>query len=248
MTRNITTVSRTRATIQQAEELERLGYGTFSEIVRTAIDRMYQSEIESIVKNQEVGKMKKFYAIHSTDVDRADGSEFITISYTPGHTNMSGEERVNGWLGTTDGHCQTALGEFDEGGARQLLRDHGVEIPDNAPVRYTRYMIGGGDDAEAYNREFAYPYPGPWYDIPADELQWADNPREIVDTRVIPLDGEPLTHLVVVTTIAAGATYGGIRTWYEADYILDDPAAARSLAESLIGKIADTDKLTLHSR
>lgn len=42
-----TSIQATEATKRQADELKQLGFGTFTDVVRIAIDRMYQYEIRS---------------------------------------------------------------------------------------------------------------------------------------------------------------------------------------------------------
>ena len=44
MTRKQTSLQLTEATQRQVRELEALGFGSFTDIVRLAIDRMYQQE------------------------------------------------------------------------------------------------------------------------------------------------------------------------------------------------------------
>lgn len=42
-----------------------------------------------------------------------DCEGYMTIETKPGGTNMSGEERTSGWLGTTNDWNKTACGEYD---------------------------------------------------------------------------------------------------------------------------------------
>jgi len=183
---------------------------------------------------------REYYAIFSTNVDVRNSTEFITLAETPGRTNMSRDERVVGWLGTTDGHYQEALGVFDEDGARELLQEKHIRIPDDVPVRYVKYMIGYEDAesrkskmAERYNQAYCYRYQGPWYDIPDHELQFASRPREILDTCMVPIHGEQETFLVLLTCDEKRSGFIARRSWYETDYILDKKRA-RDLAKSLI--------------
>jgi hypothetical protein len=46
-------------------------------------------------------------------VEPENGAERYTYSHRPGQTNMSHEERIDGWLGCTDGVHQTALGKYE---------------------------------------------------------------------------------------------------------------------------------------
>jgi Arc/MetJ-type ribon-helix-helix transcriptional regulator len=52
-----TSVQLTEATERQAAELKAAGYGTLTEVIRVAIDRMHQQE------------KRKMYAVEQTDVD-----------------------------------------------------------------------------------------------------------------------------------------------------------------------------------
>lgn len=54
----------------------------------------------------------KIYPIRTTRTD-GHGRDYVYFASQPGRTNMSREERIEGWLGNTNGVSRTALGAFD---------------------------------------------------------------------------------------------------------------------------------------
>jgi len=79
--------------------------------------------------------MEKYYVIEreyvgpnqnnlSTDYHNIAFGHYFEIQDAPGRTNMSGEERLDGWLGTTSDWASYAHGEFDsEESAREWIED-----------------------------------------------------------------------------------------------------------------------------
>ena len=53
--------------------------------------------------------MTKIYPIL---VSPQRGEDYVVMSDEPGCTNISGESRISGWLGTTNNTSRTALGAF----------------------------------------------------------------------------------------------------------------------------------------
>jgi hypothetical protein len=61
-----------------------------------------------LIENEYVGPNKR----DSHGIWIGD-SRIMSICTKPGKTNMSGEERTDGWLGTTNDNSETAHGEFE---------------------------------------------------------------------------------------------------------------------------------------
>jgi hypothetical protein len=170
----------------------------------------------------------------------------LTLQRQPGRTNMSGEIRVDGWLGTTDNVYRAALGLVDENGARLLLQENGVKIPDDVPVRHNvRYAIADRADmqsrSERYNRQFAYPYQGPWYDVPPEERRWCDSPAIVAAVQVVRTDDDDF---IVIATSEKGST---ARCWYEM-YRADgnQEAEVQRRAQALVGTIFDRGRMRFY--
>ncbi len=100
-----------------------------------------------------------FYAIDVTYVGPSKQPDHlyqrIRIQTKPGHTNMSGEEKVKGWLGTTNDWNHEALGEFDEQGARSLLKRFGIKLPSTSSITLGDYSYGT-EQSEWHNERFQY--------------------------------------------------------------------------------------------
>jgi len=82
---------------------------------------------------------QKLYLIRSVDINTTPDrpsqvaphrDDIIMVLDKPGRTNLSNEERVEGWLGTTDNRDRTALGEFTKAEALAYLRAQGINAPD----------------------------------------------------------------------------------------------------------------------
>lgn len=58
-------------------------------------------------------KEKKFYVIETDNINKPDEPEFFEISSYPAITNMSHEEKIQGWLGTTGNLWSYAHGIFN---------------------------------------------------------------------------------------------------------------------------------------
>jgi hypothetical protein len=56
---------------------------------------------------------QKFYVVESHDTNKDDETRTFTIQVNAPTTNMSGEEREDGWLGTTNDIWEYAHGAFD---------------------------------------------------------------------------------------------------------------------------------------
>jgi hypothetical protein len=62
------------------------------------------------------------YPVQHTNI--RTGHESISVDTRPGRTNLSGEERTEGWLGTTNDVAAHALGAFEVVSVRtRTLRD-----------------------------------------------------------------------------------------------------------------------------
>jgi hypothetical protein len=189
--------------------------------------------------------MSNFYAILVSNTNEPNSIDKIRLQKEPGYTNMSREPREEGWLGTTDGIDQTALGVFDAAGARALLARHGVHIPDDVPIRHTNYMLGGSQHAEDWNLEFAYAYQGPWYNVPQSEIRWCSDPQVIASVRVATdeyQDGE----FIILVTDEQTPNLAGSRCWYEADRWHGTKDEIKQAALALIGTTFDRGRLVYH--
>lgn len=70
-----TSVQLTPATQRQVNDLQMAGFGSFTDIVRAAIDRMYQQEKDSILVTFEI---KQLDGEHVATITYADGTMFTT--------------------------------------------------------------------------------------------------------------------------------------------------------------------------
>jgi len=60
--------------------------------------------------------------VDDRDANARGNRDYYTIQTEPGTTNLSGEERTSGWLGTTGDWSETAMGEFEtEAEAREAI-------------------------------------------------------------------------------------------------------------------------------
>lgn len=234
-----------------------LGSGMEGELRKRALERLAKDAGHTWGNAPSIGrwlcavadeKIKEdkmaYYAILSDNLNEPDSLESIYFLMEPGRTNLSGEQRVDGWLGTTDDIYQVALGLFDADGARALLSERNVQIPDDVSVRHNRsYALGGSERAEAINKQHAYPYIGPWYDVPDHEVRWCIAPKRIAEVRIAE-DTYDSDMLIVVATAQGEPDLTRKRTWHIIERITGHPRdEIEEWAKTLIGSVFDPPQL-----
>ncbi len=137
-------------------------------------------------KRAYLNESDTYYPILLQDLGNPDRYDIIRVLKEPGKTIASGEEKLTGWLGTTnDSISKTALGKLDAEGLRELLLEYNVGIDPVTPVRYVNYAVGGSRAAELHNYDYAYPYQGPWMGVTPEGVGWCDDPATVKKARVI---------------------------------------------------------------
>jgi len=68
-------------------------------------------------------------------------AHLIRVLDTPARTNMSGEARITGWLGTTDDWYREALGEFSRTEAIEELAKRGIVATERRIVHGEEFFL-----------------------------------------------------------------------------------------------------------
>jgi len=137
-------------------------------------------------KRAYLNEENTYYPILLQDLGNPGRYDIIKVLREPGKALESGEEKLIGWLGTTnDNISKTALGKCDADGLRKLLLEYNVGIELDTPVRYVTYAVGGSRAAEHYNYEYAYPYQGPWMGVTPEGEFWCDDLATVKKARVV---------------------------------------------------------------
>lgn len=179
-----------------------------------------------------------FYAVMSDNTNDTDSIEKITFLSSPERKNMSREACVEGWLGTTDGIDKSALGLFDNVGARKLLLEHGVKIPPTVEVEQnTSYWVGGSERAERVNQQNVYNcYRGNWLNPPAWAVKHCYDPQRVMKYRVWDQSDGPECPLWTLSI------NDGI-SWYDAPGYDADKESAEQRGNALLGKLFDAGRM-----
>lgn len=103
--------------------------------------------------------LQKFYLIELSYVGpnqpKGPLGQRIRVRQEPGRKNMSGELCSEGWLGTTDDWDKTAIGEFDEHGTREKLKEYDIQLPNTSRPRCTDYSHSH-EHSEWWNKRNSY--------------------------------------------------------------------------------------------
>lgn len=132
-----TSIQLTEVSERQSTYLKQIGFGTFTDIVRIAIERMAQTEGFSMnsktFRSIDLSSFEGFQFSDDVDPmhapwhsDVAPGLEFYAVNVffenngqertdgrpEPARKNMSGEICIDGWCGTTNNVNVTAMGQW----------------------------------------------------------------------------------------------------------------------------------------
>jgi len=140
-----TSVQLTEATERQAAELKALGFGSMTDVIRTAIDRMYQQETRTMkAREQIVTMLKTIY----------DAGDVNAMQIWKGYDAMTGQTGWHyKWFGRSDAqYIGKSVGEVREfvDEAAATFRAQYVEAKANTVVYVEPAMLGDiATDADA---------------------------------------------------------------------------------------------------